>query len=132
MVSIAIIATNFRGVFIGIDFNSRVKAETINIALLQTAAKLQELLVVASLATIVFQLTRDGLLFGDGIPLGLLAAGVDFTRLSFFWSPQTLGSLRSLFRGPRKYRRILLAMFLPMAGALALFAGPSYTVLLVP
>lgn len=131
-VSIAIIAINFRGDFIGIDFNSRVKSETMNIALLQTAAKIQELLIVASLATIVFQLTRDELLFGDGIPLGLLAAGVDFTKLSFFWSPQTLGSLRSLFRGPRKHRRILLAIYLPLAGALALLAGPSCAVLLVP
>lgn len=103
-----------------------------NIALLQTAAKFQELLIVASLATIVFQLTRDKLLFGDGIPLGLLAAGVDFTKLSFFWSPQTLGSLRSLFRGPGKYQGILLAILLPLAGALAIFAGPSCAVLLVP
>lgn len=102
-----------------------------NIALLQTAAKLQELLIVASLATIVFQLTRDELLFGDGLPLGLLAAGVDFTKLSF-WSPKTLGSLRSLFSGPRKYRRILLAMFLPLASVIAIFAGPSCAVLLVP
>ena len=132
MVSIVLVAINFRGDFIGIDFNSRIKAETMNIALLQTAAKFQELLIVASLATIVFQLTRDELLFGDGIPLGLLAAGIDLTKLSFFWSPQTLGSLRSLFRGPRKYRRILLAIFLPLAGALALLAGPSCAVLLVP
>ena len=132
LVSTAIIAINFKGDFIGIDFNSRVKAETMNIAVLQSAAKLQELLIVASLATIVFQLTRDELLFGDGITLGLSAAGVDFTKINFFWSPQTLGSLRSLFRGPRKYRRVLLAMFLPLAGALALFAGPSCAVLLIP
>ena len=131
MVSVAIMAINFKGVFIGIDFKSQVKGETMNNALLQTAAKLQELLIVASLATIVFQLTRDELLFGDGVPFGLLAAGVDFTKLSF-WSPKTLGSLRSLFSGPRKYRRILLAMFLPLASVIANFAGPSCAVLLVP
>lgn len=103
-----------------------------NIALLQIGAKIQELLIVASLTTIIFQLTRDELLFGDGIPLGLIAAGVDFTKLSFFWSPQTLGSLGSLFRGPRKHRRILLAIYLPLDGALALVSGPSCAVLLVP
>lgn len=103
-----------------------------NIALLQIGATIQELLIVASLTTIIFQLTRDELLFGDGIPLGLLAAGVDFTKLSFFWSPQTLGSLGSLFRGPRRHRRILLAIYLPLDGALALVSGPSCAVLLVP
>ena len=132
LVSTAIIAINLQQVFIGIDFNSFIQSETINIAFLQTAAKVQELLIVASLATIIFQLTRDELLYGDGIPLGLLSAGVDFTRWSFFWSPQMLGSLRSLFKGPRKYRKIQLGIFILLAGALALLAGPSCAVLLVP
>ena len=132
LVSTAIIAINVRQVYIGVDFKSIVSSETINIALLQTAAKLQELLIVASLATIVFQLLRDELVYGDGIPLGLLAAGIDFTKVSFFWSPEMLGSVRNLFRGPRKYRKILLGLFLVLAGALALLAGPSCAVLLIP
>ncbi len=132
LVSIAIIIINIRQVYIGIDFQSLVTSETINIAFLQTAAKLQELLIVASLTTIVFQLLRDELLYGDGIPLGLIGAGIDFTKLSYFWSPEILGSVTSLFRGRRKYRKIQLGLFLILAGALALLAGPSCAVLLVP
>ena len=132
LVSAAIISLNVKEVFIGIDFHSVIASETINIAFLQTAAKLQELLMVASLATIVFQLIRDELLYGDGVPLGLLGAGIDFSRLSFFWSREIMGSLRSLFKGRRKYRKVQLVAFLVLAGAIALFAGPSCAVLLVP
>ena len=132
LVSVAIISINVRQLYVGIDFNSLIGSETLNIALLQTAAKIQELLITASLATIIFQLVRDELLYGDGLPLGLLGAGLDFTKLSFFWSSEIFGSVRSLFRGPRKYKKIQLAIFLVCAGALALLAGPSCAVLLVP
>ena len=87
-----------------------------------------------------FQLTRDELLYGEGLPLGLVCAGIDFIKLSFFWSRELFGSLRfllgggwrSLFKGPRCYRKRQLAVFLLLAGVLALLAGPSCAVLLVP
>ena len=132
LTSIAIISVNLKQDFIGIDFRGVIQSETVNIAFLQTAAKVQELLIVASLATIVFQLTRDELLYGEGIPLGIVGAGVDFSRLSFFWSREFIGSLRGLSRGPRKYRKAQLVIFLFLAGALSLVAGPSCAVLLVP
>ena len=132
LVSIAIVSINIRQVYIGIDFKSLVNSDTINIAFLQTAAKLQDLLIIASLATIVFQLLRDELLYGDGIPLGLLGAGFEFTKLSFFWSPEILGGFKSLFRGRRRYRKVQLGLFLILAGTIALLAGPSCAVLLVP
>ena len=132
MVSISIIILNVRQTYIGVDFISSISSETLNIALLQTAAKLQELLIIASLATIVYQLLRDELLYGDGLPLGLLGAGIDFTKLSFFWSPEVFGGVKTLFRGTRKYRKIQLGLFLLLAGAIALLAGPASAVLLVP
>ncbi|KAI4214291.1 MAG: hypothetical protein LQ351_003044 [Letrouitia transgressa] len=132
LVSAAIVAANFRQLYIGIDFTSSIGSETINIALLQTAAKLQELLIIASLATIVFQLVRDELIYGDGLPLGLVGAGLDFTKLSFFWSPEIIGSLNGFFKGRRKYRKLQLLIFLVVAGVLAVLAGPACAVLLVP
>lgn len=96
-ISALILAINFKQSFIGIDFDSLIHSDTINIALLQIAAKVQELLIVASLATVVFQLLRYELIYGEGLPLGLLAAGFDFTTLSYFWSPEMLGSFRSTY-----------------------------------
>ncbi|KAL8870477.1 MAG: hypothetical protein Q9174_003489 [Haloplaca sp. 1 TL-2023] len=131
-VSVLILAINLRQVFIGIDFESAIRSETINLALLQTAAKLQELLIVASLAAVTFQLLRYELLYGDGLPLGLLAAGFEFTKLSFLWSPETLGTLTDTFTRARSIRRFALLLFLLTAGALATLAGPACAVLLIP
>jgi len=131
-ISALIIAVNFKQNFIGIDFNSPIRSDTINIALLQTAAKVQELLIVASLASVTFQLLRYELMYGDGLPLGLLAAGFDFTSLSYFWSPEMLGSFRSTYTRGWKPRRIALILFLVTVGALAVLAGPSCAVLLIP
>ncbi|KAI4234521.1 MAG: hypothetical protein L6R40_006726 [Gallowayella cf. fulva] len=132
LVSITLLIVNTKQVFIGIDFNSNIKSVTVNLALLQTAAKLQELLIVASLATVAFQLLRHELIHGDGLPLGLLAAGFDFTRLSYFWSPEMLGAFRNAFSRPSKVRHIALVLFLVTAGVLAALVGPSCAVLLIP
>ncbi|KAL8814284.1 MAG: hypothetical protein Q9223_006481 [Gallowayella weberi] len=132
VVSTVILIVNTKQLFIGIDFNSQIKSVTVNLALLQAAAKLQELLIVASLATVVFQLLRHELIHGDGLPLGLLAAGFEFTKLSYFWSPEMLGSLKNTFGRPSKSRRIALIAFLVIAGALAALVGPSCAVLLIP
>lgn len=131
-ISALILAVNFKQSFIGIDFDSPIHSDTINIALLQTAAKVQELLIVASLATVVFQLLRYELICGEGLPLGLLAAGFDFTTLSYFWSPEMLGSFRSTYVKDWKPRRMALILFLVIVGALAVFAGPSCAVLMIP
>lgn len=129
LVSTAIIALNLKQDFIGIDFRSLIHYESVNIALLQTAAKVQELLIVA---TILFHLTRDELLYGEGIPLGMVGAGLDFSKLSYFWSRELIGSLQGLSKGPRKYRKAQLVIFLLLAGLFSLLAGPSCAVLMVP
>lgn len=132
LVSTLILTINLRQVFIGIDFESAIRSETVNLALLQTAAKLQELLIVASLATVTFQLLRHELIYGDALPLGLLAAGFAFTRLSYLWSPEIVGSLRNTYASARRLRRITIILFVITAGALATLAGPSCAVLLIP
>lgn len=131
-VSILIVVVNFKQVFIGIDFRSVIHSETINLALLQTAAKLQELLIVASLATVNFQSLRHELIFGDGLPLGLLVADFEFTKLSYFWSPEWLGSLRNTAGNPRRLHKLALILYLVTIGALAALAGPSCAGLLIP
>ncbi|KAL8709735.1 MAG: hypothetical protein Q9220_005521 [cf. Caloplaca sp. 1 TL-2023] len=132
VISVIILTVNTKQVFIGIDFQSLVKSQTINLALLQTAAKLQELLIVASLATVTFQLLRHELIHGDGLPLGLIAAGLDFTKLSYFWSPEWVGALRTSWRSGKKLRKGALMLFLIVVGVLAALAGPACAVLLVP
>ncbi|KAI4273061.1 MAG: hypothetical protein L6R35_006432 [Caloplaca aegaea] len=131
-VSSTILWVTFKQVFIGIDFRSAIGSETINVALLQTAAKVQELLIIASLAAVAFQLLRYELIHGNGLPLGLLAAGFDFTKLSWLWSAELHGSLRTSGKRPGKLRRAAILLYLIMAAALVVLAGPSCAVLLIP
>lgn len=84
--SIVIVTLNLKGYYIGEQFASLIRSETINLALLQTAAKVQELLIVASLATIILHITREELLYGSGLAIGLVGSGLAFSQIGYFFS----------------------------------------------
>ena len=132
LVSVVIIAINTKAIFIGINFDSKIKSETINIAFLQIAAKLQELAIIASLAEVTFEILRHELIYGDGLPLGLVVAGFEFSKISYFFSSEMLGSLKHAIHNPGKTRSIILILYLVLVGVLAVVVGPSCAVLLVP
>jgi hypothetical protein len=83
--SIVILTMNLKGYYIGEQFASLIRSETINLALLQTAAKVQELLIVASLATIILHITREELLYGSGLAIGLVGSGLAFSQIGYFF-----------------------------------------------
>ncbi|KAI3117806.1 hypothetical protein CBS147326_9964 [Penicillium roqueforti] len=72
LVSAVIMTLDLKGVYLGADLMSPVKSETINLMLLQLAANSPESLSVARLGLVVLQFVRHELLFGDGLPLGLI------------------------------------------------------------
>ncbi|KAF7542131.1 hypothetical protein G7054_g98 [Neopestalotiopsis clavispora] len=80
-VSLFLLTMNFQGRFIGRELQGIRDNDDIKLSLLQVAAKLQELLVVASLASIMLHIIRTKLLFRSGVPLGLLGAHKAFTDL---------------------------------------------------
>ena len=98
-------------------------------ALLQVAAKMQEMLIDASLAALVIEVIRDDMLYGDGVPLGWIGGGFLFTSLSYFWSADFWCSFSSQIGFWRKSR---LYGLLLLTGFIATFAGPSCAVLLIP
>ncbi|TPR06177.1 Tetratricopeptide repeat family protein [Aspergillus niger] len=85
--SVTIITINLSGKYIGADFMSPVKSETINLLLLQLIAKSHEIMVVASLSVVVMDFVRHELIFGGGVPLGLISAGINFNRFWTGWNP---------------------------------------------
>ncbi|KAL4923594.1 uncharacterized protein BDV17DRAFT_234775 [Aspergillus undulatus] len=131
-VSSTIIALNIRGTYLGADLMSPVKSETINLMLFQIAAKAHEITIVASLGVIVLQYIRHELLFGDGLPLGLLGSGLAFNHLEYFFGKEFYGSLKYVAGRGNKLRKIALIFVVVVAGILATFAGPASAVLLVP
>jgi len=129
MTSVTIIGLNLGNLYLGRTIPGTVLDNNITIAILQVLAKMQELLIIASLATIVFANIRDQILSGDGVPLGFLCSGFMFSQLSYFWSPEFWGGLTSRMSGRSK---VLTASLLLVAGTIAATAGPSAAVLLVP
>lgn len=81
--SIALITPNCIGFFTGNELQGLKGQDELKLGLLQVAAKLQELLIVASVGSVVFHLIRSELVFGDGMTLGLLVSGLLVSGFSF-------------------------------------------------
>ena len=127
--SIAIIAINLKNIFIGRTFTGSILSNAVNSAMLQVASKIQELLIIASLTSIVVHTVRRELLGKDGVPLGAIGGAFLFSSLSYFWSPELWGSFRAQAPLSAKLR---LYGLLFISGLLAALAGPSTAVLIIP
>ncbi|MCJ1353162.1 MAG: hypothetical protein MMC33_003147 [Icmadophila ericetorum] len=129
LASIAIIAINLKNIYCGRTLTGSILDPAINIALLQVNAKIFELLVIASLTTIVAHRIRQEMLYGEGVPLGLVGGAFLFSSLSYFWSPDFCGSFQHRSSQRRKVR---LYGTIILCGFLAASVGPSAAVLLIP
>ena len=85
--TIVLVAFNLKHYYIEFHLQGIILSDDINLPLPQIAAKVQELLIVASTSTIVFDIIRTELLNGNGVPLGLIGSGFSFKDISWFWSP---------------------------------------------
>ncbi|KAI5457074.1 hypothetical protein BGZ63DRAFT_417405 [Mariannaea sp. PMI_226] len=133
LVSIALITINVSGYFIGSELQGKQNQDSLKLGLLQVAAKTQELLIVSSLATVIFHVLRAELMFGDGVPLGLVVSGWSFTQLSYFWSAEFWGGVASINTSSRRvWRRYFFVSLVFISGILAIMAGPAAAVLMVP
>ncbi|KAM0716157.1 hypothetical protein Q7P37_008671 [Cladosporium fusiforme] len=127
-VLVGLIWINYTNLYIGPTFVEDPRADPFFLAGIQLAAKIQELLCVGSLTTIVLHLLRIELL-GEGIPLGLLGSGIWFSSLSSLWSPELWGALKWSRTSLRRARFVLL---LVLAGVTATAIGPASAVLMLP
>ncbi|EON68685.1 hypothetical protein W97_07943 [Coniosporium apollinis CBS 100218] len=125
LVSIVIIALNLQTYFIGFQLAGIPDTDRISMAALQVTAKLQELLIVASVGAIIHHQLRSCLHDSQGLPFGLLGSGLSFTQVSFFWSQAFVGSLTQNVSLP-------LLCLLIVGGVIASTAGPATAVLLIP
>ena len=119
---------NYKTFYIGPTFTVWGQRDAVLLAMIQVFAKLLELFCVSSLGIVVLQALRRELL-GDGLPLGLLGAGVWFNNFSFLWSPDFLMSAPWSIR---TLGRLQLYILILLCGALATFVGPSSAVLMLP
>jgi hypothetical protein len=130
--TVAILVLNLRGIFIGYDLSGAIKSETISLMFLQLAAKAHEILIVASLGLIVLHAVRHELLFGDGLPLGLIGSGLSFSNFDLLFKKEFYGSLRYLTTHGNRKKKTGFVLLLLLSILVAALAGPSSAVLLVP
>lgn len=131
-ICISIIALGFGkgGMFLGRSVPGVVTDPDISTALLQIVAKIQELLIFASLSTIVFTVVRSQLLSDGGIPLGMLCAGFNYSQLNYFWSEDFYAAFTSPSYKSRP--KVFTTALLLVSGLIAATAGPSVATLLIP
>ena len=89
----------------------------------------QELLVTASMTTIVFEIIRHQLLHGEGLPLGLVSSGFTFSKFDFFCSRATW---IWLWAASAKSQRAFVVISIIIIALLALVVGPASAVLMLP
>ncbi|KAL8787422.1 MAG: hypothetical protein Q9213_002199 [Squamulea squamosa] len=96
----------------------------------QVVAKAHEVLVQASIASIVFSVVRRDLALGKGLPFGLLFSGLQVSQISYLWSVELWGAMKAEFLHPSRK----LALFTLLTGSilLASTSGPASAVLLIP
>ena len=96
----------------------------------QIGAKALEIMIQASLATITLAYTRHELVAGNGLPFGALFSGLQVSQISYLWSMELWGSVKSKSLPIR--RKLFLLVLIVLVCILAAGAGPSAAVLLIP
>jgi hypothetical protein len=119
--AVAILILNLSQYFVGPTFTLSTT--------LQFVAKLQELLMQASLAEIVLSIVRSQMMEGY-LPLGALSASTQAMHISYLWSLDLLAAVTSRsFCGRRK---ALFVCLVPLLILLTALVGPSSAVLMIP
>lgn len=120
-----LIPLNYRAIYLGLGF-SRTRPDELYLALFQVAAKVVELVCVASLTTVVLHVLRHELV-GDGVPLGFVGSGIFFSQASCFWAPEMV---MGAWHCATSWKRMRLLLVITVAGFLAVLIAPSAAILL--
>ncbi|RMJ00568.1 hypothetical protein CDV36_015881, partial [Fusarium kuroshium] len=126
LLTIILITLNLGGFFIGRELDG-LGRDSVKLGVLQVAAKVHELFIIASLGAVIFHVVRNQLARGEGLPLGLMGVGFSFGSVSFFFSPDFWAGVS--VSHPRKKRIIALVV---TAGLIAPLVGPTSAVLMIP
>ena len=82
-IATTVTALNLNGLWVGTELTRPSGQNGRKLLALQFAAKLHELLMLASLSHILFSITIGELVFGDGLPFGAVTARLRFQAISY-------------------------------------------------
>lgn len=127
--TIVLVVLNCKGYYIGSELAGAVGQDDAKFIALQFAAKLHELSITASLATVIFSYLQHKLVTDHGLPFGAIAAGSRFKEIDYLWSPEFWGVASANWR---KRDKTALTLLIITCAALVLSANPSSAVLIRP
>ncbi|KAL9611669.1 MAG: hypothetical protein Q9167_003698 [Letrouitia subvulpina] len=132
-VSIYLITLNLKGHYVGrhLPWSKDDSGDSVALAFIQIAAKIQELLAIASIAVTILHTTTDALTNEHGLPLGLSTSGFSFARVSYFWSPAFWGGTFRMCKSPNR-RLIVIYALTVLGGIVGLTVGPASAILMLP
>lgn len=125
--AVTVIILNAKNFWIGKELQGSINQDSIKILALQLTAKLHELLMLASLGNILYAFVLELTVLGNGMPLGALTAGSEFSKVSYLWSKGFLATYITSF--DKKFSFILLAIVCTLLGVLV---GPSSATAMAP
>ena len=99
---------------------------------LQYAAKAHEVMIIASLTSMIVYRIQHDLSSATGVPFGFLTAGAVFDSPSFTFSRAFLGGTAASWSLKGASRLFPLSILLMLCFALTLVAGPSSAVAMIP
>lgn len=131
-----LIAFNLQQYYIGGELAGVISQDDQKLAALQFTAKLHELMLLASIGTIIWTYIRWALIYGTenksatGIPFGVVFAGLGFNSISFLWSLELWGFIyQRWYGGRKKWQLLVLIVICCLLGA---SLGPSTAILMIP
>ena len=128
--ALALVVLNMAQYYVGGELAGPVGQDDQKLNALQFGAKLHELLMLASLAAIVFTYIRRELVFGEGVPYGALCAGLELDNFSFLYSPELWSAAWAQWQ--RRRKRWMLLTLLICTTLLGVTLGPSTANLMRP
>lgn len=129
-----VVGINLREYYIGGELSGESGQDSEKLGALQFAAKLHELLMIASIGAIVFTSIRKELAFGDGLPFGAVFAGLAVDSISTLWSMEFWSTIlhawsKTVSRRRSKWYLVALLFVSILLGA---SVGPSTANLMRP
>jgi hypothetical protein len=123
--SLTLVVLNLKGYYIGLELSGPKGEDGLKLLGLQFAAKMLELMAMASLTCILFALLRYQLL-SDGLPFAAVTAGFEFSKVSLLWSKEFIATCGAKFESSRiKFLLILTILVFTILGSTL---GPSAAV----
>ncbi|KXJ85447.1 hypothetical protein Micbo1qcDRAFT_209995 [Microdochium bolleyi] len=131
-VSVSLVVLNLQRRFVGRELQGESGKDEIKQNAIQIAAKIQELFVMSSIGSMILHLIRHRMIYGVGIPFGLLGSDKAIAQPSFFWSIDFVGGVKAYLKRSNLIGGILFGALLVFGGISALFVGPATAILMLP